>query len=111
MITFNIAEEKTNEIKERNINFLKWNRDERTYKKEHQWTEGQTELPKDKYDWSLKEKMWKETEKIWSNNGYEFINLMKTITHRSEKLNKFKHKKHKENCTMANDSQMSQHQW
>lgn len=38
-------------------------------KKEHQWTEGQTELPKDEYDWSLKEKMWKETEKIWSNNG------------------------------------------
>lgn len=36
---------------------------------------------------------------------------MKTITHKSEKLNKFKHKKHKENCTMANDSQMSQHQW
>lgn len=36
---------------------------------------------------------------------------MKTITHRSEKLNKLKHKKHKENYTMANDSQMSQHQW
>ena len=41
----------------------------------------------------------------------KFINLMKTTTHRSEKLNKLKHKKHKENDTMANDSQMSQHQW